>query len=195
MPLRVEERLLDESEWDCSMCGKHSTPKFCMICLICCSTEHFGLEFCSLRRFSDEREKIIMRLVSMRVSSSEDVGASRGPNTEWDWKTREDTTKSGEKRRTHDGHEFRRLGGVLRASRHRIPERHGGFRRDRGLDGNGCLWWSQRQENNRDARRFLTTSKTRRAYLYAAFFSPSKKKKKCAFERNTINTKTRVSEE
>ena len=54
-------------------------------------------------------------LVRVSVPAYTTVGASRCNGI---GKGREDTTKSGEEKRTHDGHEFRRLGGVLRASRH-----------------------------------------------------------------------------
>lgn len=114
--LRVEERLLDESGigllhvWE-TLDAEVLHDLFDLLLQV----EHFGLEFCSLRRFWREREGA---RVGARVSSSVHycrrfAGVRYGIG-----KGREDTTKSGEEKRTHDGHEFRRLGGVLRASRH-----------------------------------------------------------------------------
>ncbi len=112
--LRVEERLLDESGigllhvWE-TLDAEVLHDLFDLLLQV----EHFGLEFCSLRRFWREREGA---RDGACVSSS--VNYCRRSRCNGIGKGREDTTKSGEEKRTHDGHEFRRLGGVLRASRH-----------------------------------------------------------------------------
>jgi len=48
-------------EFDCSMCGKHSTPKFCMICLICCSkyiTSAWSFVLCFARSHGTEKTRL-----------------------------------------------------------------------------------------------------------------------------------------
>lgn len=93
--------------------------------------QHFGLEFCSL--FS--RARVFFREQMWVVKEREREERARGASAF--------TKKIGvgdlfpgkerrrrRQRRTHDGDEFRRLGGVLGASRDGIPERHGVLRCD-----------------------------------------------------------------
>ena len=156
------------------MCGKHSTPKFCMICLICCSKQSTGLEFRSASFWRERDYACWCACQFQRTLPS----ALRGGA----WIEKGEGHK-GQKKETHDGHEFRRLCGVLRASR---PE----SQNDMAVFVAIAVWteWlllvvSKTREQGH-ARCFLTT---RRAYLSTHFFAP-KKKKKCAFE-NTMNTK------
>lgn len=62
-------------ELDCSMCGKHSTPKFCMICLICCSkyiTSAWSFVLCFMRGGSFGIGKTRHRLSVKRRFEEED---------------------------------------------------------------------------------------------------------------------------
>ena len=62
-------------EFDCSMCGKHSTPKFCMICLICCSkyiTSAWSFVLCFMRGGSFGIGKTRHRLSVKRRFEEED---------------------------------------------------------------------------------------------------------------------------
>ena len=98
--------------------------------------QHFGLEFCSL--FS--RARVFFReqmwVVKEREREERARGASAftkkiGVGDLFPGKSEtNDERRRRRKRRTHDGDEFRRLGGVLGASRDGIPERHGVLRCD-----------------------------------------------------------------
>ena len=63
-------------ELDCSMCGKHSTPKFCMICLICCSkyiTSAWSFVLCFMRGGSFGIGKTRHRLSSVKRRFEEEA--------------------------------------------------------------------------------------------------------------------------
>ena len=127
--LRVEERLLDESGigllhvWE-TLDAEVLQDLFDLLLQV----EHFGLEFCSLRAM-DDTQCVVLERVRWCVSVPAKTFSSRWwwclstttTTSKWNGigtpKAQKGEDKSGEKR-THDGHEFRRLGGVLRASRH-----------------------------------------------------------------------------
>jgi len=93
--------------------------------------QHFGLEFCSL--FFAFFASLDVGVVKEREREREEREERRVSVYEEDWcrrfvpgeKRDERRRRRRRKRRTHDGDEFRRLGGVLGASRDGIPERHG----------------------------------------------------------------------
>ena len=91
--------------------------------------QHFGLEFCSL--FFAFFASLDVGVVKEREREKrEKRGASAftkkiGVGDLFPGKSETERRRRRRKRRTHDGDEFRRLGGVLGASRDGIPERHG----------------------------------------------------------------------
>ena len=124
--LRVEERLLDESGigllhvWE-TLDAEVLHDLFDLLLQV----EHFGLEFCSLRTMDDtfwrggflsvpanrtQGNYFLFAVVSFETTTTTSKWNGIG--------TPKSQKGGGGEKRTHDGHEFRRLGGVLRASRH-----------------------------------------------------------------------------
>ena len=120
-------------ELDCSMCGKHSTPKFCMICLICCSkyiTSAWSFVLCFMRGGSFGIGKTHHR-VSVKRRFEEEALNARGPRVLGEM-TFETITPSG-------------VGVLFRLRRVLIAPRERGAERER-------LRKKNKKENKKDAR-------------------------------------------
>ena len=147
--LRVEERLLDESGigllhvWETL-----DTEVLHDLFDLLLQVEHFGLEFCSLRRFWREREGA---RVGARVSSSVHY-CRRFAGVQWNWKRERGHN---EKRRRKEDARWTRVSSSRRrfARQSSLNPRTTWRFSSRSRFGRKWLlfWWSRRQEN-RDTR-------------------------------------------